>query len=642
MNHNRIPSLRSGVKLGCAWILCLAILFSSFAVSTAQDNASITVSNPDLTAFPVISSSFWVFDEEGSFVKTLKSDSVKIQENNRVIVPDSLELQEPGTHFVVAVNQGPTLANRFAGVQRFDNIKKQIIAWAEDQPSQPVDDFSLVGNDGSVTSHLDTPSDWIKALNDYQPDLKASTIGLTSLTTALDVASDSGTGDSKTRAVLYITPLPEDAQLQGVQEAAKRAAELNIHLFVWLIGPQNYLSTDGALVLQKAAEDTHGQFFLYSGAETLPNLQEYLDPIHYVYKVSYTSEIKSSGNFDFALVVKQGTLSLTSETTKIKMEVSAPNPILLSPPIEVTRSWTEKDASNEMVLTPDSVKINAIIEFPDGHPRTLAYSRFFVDDKLVQENAAKPFDQFAWDISGITETGSHFIQVTVEDQLGLTGQTISIPVNIVVEPRPQNWLQKMFSWVTPLHAILIGGIILLLAIFAWFYLRLRKGNLAIRKVIRQKSTDPVTQPVNIEGDLLMPSAPEAEIMEWPQLKSGEPAPARLRPLNVSDLKPLPGDGIALFQAETTFGSDPEKVDQTVTGSSVSPVHAVIKRESLSGFRIFDAGSTTGTWVNYSPISSQGILLNHGDLIHLGRTAFRFEFLHAAPRKFQVLPWQEEK
>lgn len=642
MKHNRIPFLHSGLKLGCAWILAIAVLFSNFAPSSAQDNASLTVSNPDLSAFPTIDCSFWAFDEEGSFIKTLELGNVKVQENKRVIVPDSLELMEPGTHFVVAVNEGPTLANRYAGVQRFENIKKQVLAWAEDQPSQPVDDFSLVGNEGAIVTRLDTSSAWIQALNDYQPDLKAATIGLSSLTTALEIASESSADDSKTRAVLYITPLPDDTQLQGMQDAARRAAELNVHLFIWLVGPQNYISTEGALVLQKAAEDTSGQFFLYSGAETLPELNDYLEPIHYVYKVTYTSEIKSSGNYDFSLVVKQGNLSLTSTAVNIKMEVSAPNPILLSPPIEITRSWTTTDASKEAALTPASVDIHAIIEFPDGHPRSLAYSRFFVDDKLVQENTVEPFDQFSWDMGEITETGTHILEVTIEDQLGLTGQTIGIPVNVVIEPRPQNWFQKLFHWVTPLNASLLAGIVLLLALFGGLYLHYRKGSLVVKKETRRRFTDPVTQPVDIEGDLLLPSIPEPEHAGWPQIKGGEPAPARLLPLEDDNLQPLPGDGIALFQAETTFGSDTGKTDVQISGSSVSAMHAVIKRESISVFRIFDAGSATGTWVNFTPISSQGIVLNHGDLIHFGRTSLRFELLHASPRKMQVLPWQDEK
>jgi pSer/pThr/pTyr-binding forkhead associated (FHA) protein len=32
----------------------------------------------------------------------------------------------------------------------------------------------------------------------------------------------------------------------------------------------------------------------------------------------------------------------------------------------------------------------------------------------------------------------------------------------------------------------------------------------------------------------------------------------------------------------------------------------------------------GTWVNYSPVPAQGLLLRHGDLVQIGKIAFRFE------------------
>ena len=61
-------------------------------------------------------------------------------------------------------------------------------------------------------------------------------------------------------------------------------------------------------------------------------------------------------------------------------------------------------------------------------------------------------------------------------------------------------------------------------------------------------------------------------------------------------------------------------------------------ETLSGieldegdFRIFDSGSTSGTWVNYTPVpSADGHLLQDGDLINLGRVQLRFKCRDLAP------------
>ena len=37
----------------------------------------------------------------------------------------------------------------------------------------------------------------------------------------------------------------------------------------------------------------------------------------------------------------------------------------------------------------------------------------------------------------------------------------------------------------------------------------------------------------------------------------------------------------------------------------------------------DEGSIAGTWINYTPVSRNGADLEHGDIIHIGRTGFRF-------------------
>jgi len=43
------------------------------------------------------------------------------------------------------------------------------------------------------------------------------------------------------------------------------------------------------------------------------------------------------------------------------------------------------------------------------------------------------------------------------------------------------------------------------------------------------------------------------------------------------------------------------------------------------YRLYDAGSTSGTWINYTPVAVEtGQSLEHGDLINLGRVQLRFQ------------------
>jgi hypothetical protein len=49
----------------------------------------------------------------------------------------------------------------------------------------------------------------------------------------------------------------------------------------------------------------------------------------------------------------------------------------------------------------------------------------------------------------------------------------------------------------------------------------------------------------------------------------------------------------------------------------------LNRSEAGSFRIMDQGSIAGTWVNYVSVPPNGITLEHGDLLHLGRVCLRF-------------------
>jgi len=46
-------------------------------------------------------------------------------------------------------------------------------------------------------------------------------------------------------------------------------------------------------------------------------------------------------------------------------------------------------------------------------------------------------------------------------------------------------------------------------------------------------------------------------------------------------------------------------------------------------------------VNYAPVSTRGVRLEHGDLVQFGRLAYIFEVHGAEPKRVQVLPYKED-
>jgi pSer/pThr/pTyr-binding forkhead associated (FHA) protein len=91
-------------------------------------------------------------------------------------------------------------------------------------------------------------------------------------------------------------------------------------------------------------------------------------------------------------------------------------------------------------------------------------------------------------------------------------------------------------------------------------------------------------------------------------------------------------------SELTFGSDTKQAVIALDDPSVEPLHARLWREENGTFYIEDFGSIAGTWVNYGSADENGMPLEHGDLIHIGKIGYRFTLSKPAKvRKPVVIP-----
>ncbi len=624
-------------------MLLLVGVLSGLAIkpASAETRNQITIANLDTSQFPNISFYFWAFDNSGAFIKDINNSELHILENSTVLAADSIEMLEPGVRFITVINEGPTLANRYEMVARLDRIKEALVKWAQAQPATSMDDFSLVNNQGTIAFNQSNPSDWVNTLNAYQPELKQATPGLAGLSSAIDQALGTSGATRKTPAILYITPLPDASQMEGLRDLLSRAASAQIRLFVWLVGPQTYAKEEAAQVLQQAAEGTNGEFLIFSGAEELPDISAYLDPLRYVYKVSYTSAIKAGRNHTLTLQVRRQSVTLDSQALAFTLNVQAPKPIFLSPPAVITRSWVETEKKGEYLLSPDSVAISYILEYPDNFKRDLVYARLFVDGKLVDEITSPPFDVFEWDISQVTASNTFEIKMTIQDQVGLKGETINVPVEVVVEEKPLTWFQaltKRFSLLTiiPIALVVTAGVLIIL-----IGMKIVKRNMVERSARSHRLQDPVTQPVEIAGETVIHAVKVESPGSWPRLPGGAPALARLVLLSSGKPETMVFHEIPLGEFALTLGSDATRAKALLNYPLVSPLHARIFMDEENNFRVADEGSAAGTWLNYAPVSKNGARLVHGDVVQFGKAAFRFEQLGAETKKLKVVPIGDE-
>jgi hypothetical protein len=100
--------------------------------------------------------------------------------------------------------------------------------------------------------------------------------------------------------------------------------------------------------------------------------------------------------------------------------------------------------------------------------------------------------------------------------------------------------------------------------------------------------------------------------------------------------------ISLTGIDLILGSDASLTPTPLEDPSVSGMHARIIRLANGKYKIQDLDSDAGTWINYHQVEPKGQILQHNDLIHLGRVAYRFHYAEPpAPRQIHIQPMAKD-
>jgi hypothetical protein len=615
-----------------AFLLSFALLVVSSVSARAQTSAYAEIAFVEAKGFPQVRALLDVYDETGKFVTGLDSGDLTLSEDGQSRPVNTLTEAAAAVQLVVAINPGPALAVRDGNaIARFTKIVEALRLWVEAQPGETPDDLSLISLSGSLITHA-KPRDWFISLEAFRPDFRNTTPNLQTLAIALDTVSATAQPGTK-RAVLFITPHMDDPTIDStIAPLIQSAVDSKVRVFVWFVDGDQFFTSASANAFNSLALQTSGSFFVFSGAEPFPDLDVELAPLRHIYELTYTSTVNTSGDHELGVEVDtpQGTVTALDHTFRV--EVQPPNPILVSPPLQIKRQPSPDDPYNEEALLPAKQTIEILVEFPDGHERELKRTALLVDGQVVDENTSEPFEAFTWDLRPYGETGQHEIIVEAEDVLGLKKSSIGTPVALTVIPPPrgiQAFLARYRDYLV-LGAIGLAGLALVVIL-----LRGRIGGALFkrRRAARRQFEDPLTQPVVVPTDLPAVSAkngkksktaPRRTVWFRPRQAIRLPdAPAYLIRLTNGG-EPASAAPIPVIEKEMTFGTDPVQSLRVLDDPSISPLHARIKRNGEGAFHIYDHGSVAGTWVNYEPVTREGRRLAHGDCIHFGQLMYRFD------------------
>jgi hypothetical protein len=598
-------------------LLSVYLLFAGGMPARAQSGARLNLYALQTASFPTITAGLDVFDAAGNFVPGLALEAVSLLEDNQPRPLTGFEDFQPGTEFALALDPGPYFSYRDANaVTRLDKVLQVMKEWVAVHPDSLGDDLSFIPTGGSAATHLGTTAAFSDALAAYQPNLLKLVSSPETLSGALDAVSEPTSVPGRKPVVLYITSIPSVDDIPVLQNLTQRAVSGYIRVNVWIVAPQDFLSTSGATVLKDLAIQTGGQWSPFSGQDPLPSPEEYLAPLRHAYRLTYSSGILTSGGHTLAVQVSLNGETVSSAALPFEMDIQPPNPILVASPAQIVRTAPDERTTAISSFVPTRQTISIIVEFPDGRTRPLVRTVLYVDGVLAGENTSGPFDQFTWDLSSYTVSAEHILTVEAVDSFGLSKVSLGVPVLVTIV-RPEvgllPWLSRNSLWVA-LAAILFAG-----GGLAAIFTRSRVKNRRSEKTSRSRH-DPLTQSV--------PLTTGKRGLRLPWDRPAKPTAAYLVRLK-DDGQPITAPHIPIKEREITFGSDPTQATYILDDPSVSPLHARLKEEH-GAYILSDEKSTAGTWVNYEQVTTPR-RLEHADVLHFGRLSYRF-MLHKPPER----------
>lgn len=618
-------SLRS-IRL-CLWALSLVMLVST---AQAQSTARARITAPQIESFPLVELYLDVYTADGNFLHGLQPSQVTILEDAQPALDPILQEIRPGVQLVVAINPGSAIALRNSqGISRYGLIRQALARWVTARAGSSIDDLSILITDGSGLSHTENLQTWFTAFPEELSDARQAVPSLDNLSQAVDLAADPTHRPGMGRAVLWITPTLDSSQIVALDDIISRANQQDINIFVWLVTPGEVVMNPANQKLNELALQTGGQFFAFTGTETLPDLETYLEPLRSIYRLTYTSRVRQSGSHRVSVEIQNEVETISSPPQSYTISLQTPNPAFINPPLEITRQPPEHlrgvaaaDIPIEDYL-PDMLNLEILVDFPDQRMRRLVRTALLVDGAVVDDNLAPPFDAFQWDLSRITQSGDHTLQVIAEDILGLSGSSIHTIIYVEVK-RPAIGFWFVLARNTPtmigLAVLLVSGVALLLMVVG--------GRIHPRRLPLSRLQRPAKKPAQEYADKPAEQQPQSwtSRLHWPQRRLKPRAEAYLTPLAMEDslANAVP---VALTAPEVTIGSDPQRATLVLDDPSVDGLHARLVKNDAGVYILNDAGSTAGTWVNYNLLPQDGICLEHNDLIHIGRSHFRFTQAH---------------
>ena len=608
-------------------LVCLLPTGSGYA-QTNQSSLEITEIN--IRNFPEIS-----LNVKGHHLNETLSgqlSDIEIIEDGKTITPDSLDAHYQGVHFAVAINPDSTLMVRGGDGVHYNMAISQALQSVGPEPeSAQTNRYSFFSNTDLNLVETEDYASWAELVSGIETIDSNQSTSLTSLELAVSALEASVL--PLDTVLVYVTSYFDFRLLPEFYELIRRAGDLGVETHVWMKATAGIFGSAFEAELLEQINAAGGSLNLLTGTELVPNPRQYMEGRGQSYTINYQSALRAAGDYDVSLRAKfRNSPSLQSATKTLELDLQPTKLTFLNLPETLQVNFND-DGS----FQPNQLPIEALIEFPDGYPRSILNSTLFVNGERLLSNTQSPYGNFVIDLEPYLDDPEIEFELRLQDDFGLQGRsevkTVALDVFKPESLSQAAWYSKPWLWI---------GLVGALALLAFLIFRKPKPKKEVVEdgqdevEIQDKKKVEHPEKKSFFDIFRRSNVKTANGKNRKESKDNSPEKAYIPKAVVQAIKkfgsltrldpdqtPSAEKPHLLTEVITLIGRDPSVANLVLDDPSIEALHAEIHFYPDGRIRLTDFNSTSGSYVNFKAVGAHGVNLQHADLIHFGTLLFRF-------------------
>ena len=611
-------------------LILLVCLLPTSSGSAQTNESSLEITEINIRNFPEISLNIRGHHLNENLSGQLSD--IEIIEDGTSITPDSLEYHYQGVHFAVAINPDSSFMERGPDGTQYHLAISQALQSVGPEPENALTNrYSFFSNPEINLVETDDYASWSKLLTGIETIDTNQSASLASLELAISALETSVL--PLDTVLVYVTPYLDFRLLPEFYELIGRAGELGVETHVWMAMTRRVLGSSYETELLEAITAAGGTLNPLTGTELVPNPRQYMQGKGQAYTINYQSALRTAGDYDVSLRAKfANSPTLQSPATTLALDLQPTKLTFLNLPETLQVTF-----NNDGSFQPNQLPIEALIEFPDGYPRSILNSTLFVNGGRLLSNTQSPYGNFVIDLEPYLEDTEIELELRLQDDFGLQGRSEVRTVTLdVFKPESLTqavWYSSPWLWI---------GLVGALALLAFLIFRKPKlKNEAVENVKEEEKIQGEDKAERPEKKSFFDifrgkGAKKPNGKNVNEARENNPEKAYIPKAVVQAIKkfgsltrldpdqtPSAEKPHLLTEEITLIGRDPSVANLVLDDPSIEALHAEIHFYPDGRIRLTDFNSTSGSYVNFKAVGAQGANLQHADLIHFGTLLFRF-------------------